>query len=173
MVNYRCRPKADIKQERQLDSDRVNRWLTLGANVAVLAGIIFLGFELRQNTIASQIEAGNSLENGLRELELFVAGSSEFAEILEKGRDGDDITSTEQLRLFVFYRSVFRQWQNAYFQYRSGALDADVWRGQKYGYANTLNDDIGLRNHWQSNRTMYTAEFDELLESMLTQPNNQ
>jgi len=156
-----------------LDSDSANRWLNLVANVAVLAGIIFLGLELRQNTITLQIEAGNSLETGIRDLELFVAGNSEFAEILKKGRDGDDITATEQLRLLLFYRSVLRQWQNTYFQYRAGVLDADVWRGQRDGYARTLNNDIGLRNHLQSNRTTYTAEFNGLLESMLTQPNNQ
>ena len=32
-----------------MDSDRLNRWLTLGANVGVLIGIVFLAFELQQN----------------------------------------------------------------------------------------------------------------------------
>ncbi len=31
-----------------MDSDRLNRWLTLGANLGVLVGIIFLAVEIRQ-----------------------------------------------------------------------------------------------------------------------------
>ena len=37
-----------------LDADRLNRWLTLVANLAVVAGIFFLAFELRQNSIMQQ-----------------------------------------------------------------------------------------------------------------------
>lgn len=33
-----------------MDSERLNRWLTLVSNFAVIAGIVFLAIELRQNT---------------------------------------------------------------------------------------------------------------------------
>ena len=33
-----------------MDEDKVNKWLTLGANIGVLIGIIFLAVEIRQNT---------------------------------------------------------------------------------------------------------------------------
>ncbi len=39
-----------------MDSEKLNRWLTLGANFGVLVGIIFLAIEIRQNT-ESQEEA--------------------------------------------------------------------------------------------------------------------
>ena len=33
-----------------MDTDKVNRWLNLIANVSVVAGIVFLAVEVRQNT---------------------------------------------------------------------------------------------------------------------------
>ena len=32
-----------------MDTDRLNRWLTLGANIGDLFGIVFLAIEVRQN----------------------------------------------------------------------------------------------------------------------------
>jgi len=37
-----------------MDTDRLNRWLTLVANLAVVAGIIFLAIEIRQNTLSNE-----------------------------------------------------------------------------------------------------------------------
>ncbi len=71
-----------------MDSDRLNRWMTLGANIGVLAGIIFLAFELQQNTVATQLEAASNFQDSFSEIELFIAGSPEFAELLRKGRVG-------------------------------------------------------------------------------------
>ena len=41
-----------------MDSDRLQTWLTLGANIAVLVGIVFLAVEIRQNSehLALQLE---------------------------------------------------------------------------------------------------------------------
>ncbi len=51
-----------------MDSDRVNRWLTLVANFGVLIGLLLLVFEIRQNTDMmnaqmAQARADNRLEN--------------------------------------------------------------------------------------------------------------
>ena len=51
-----------------MDSDRVNRWLTLVANFGVLIGLLLLVFEIRQNTDMmkaqmAQARVDNRLEN--------------------------------------------------------------------------------------------------------------
>ena len=40
-----------------MDADRLNRWLTLIANLGVVAGLVFLAVELNQNTKATIAEA--------------------------------------------------------------------------------------------------------------------
>ena len=41
--------------------DRLNHWLTLGANIGVLAGIIFLALEIQQNTAATHSSTVQSI----------------------------------------------------------------------------------------------------------------
>ena len=41
-----------------MDGDKLNRWVTLLANLGVIAGIVFLGIEIRQNNALLEAEAG-------------------------------------------------------------------------------------------------------------------
>jgi len=50
--------------------DQINRWMMLAANVGVLLGILFLVFELRQNTIASHAEAASNYQDSFSEIEV-------------------------------------------------------------------------------------------------------
>jgi hypothetical protein len=94
--------------------DSTNRWLTLVANIGVLAGLIFLANELQQNTVATRLEAASNFNASFSEIELFIAGNPEFAELLTRGRIGEEITGADQLRLMVFYNQVLRQYNPAF-----------------------------------------------------------
>jgi hypothetical protein len=149
-----------------MDSEKLNRWMTLGANIGVLAGIIFLAFEMRQNTVATQLEAASNFQSSFSEIELLIASNPEFAELLRKGREGEDASATEQLRLSVFYNNVLRQWQFNHFQSLSDALSAEMWEANRAFMANTIGEDRGLFRHWQRNRSHFNPEFNEVIESI-------
>ncbi len=85
-----------------MNLDSTNRWLTLAANIGVMAGIIFLAFELQQNTVATQLQAASNFQSSFSEIEFLIAGNPEFAELLTKGREGQDTSAADQLRLSVF-----------------------------------------------------------------------
>ena len=153
-----------------MDLDRVNRWLTLAANAGVMAGIVFLAFELRQNTVATQLEAASNFQDSFSELDLFIVGNPEFAELLRKGREGEEISPTEELRLWVFYGNVLRQWQFNYFQYKAGALDENIWKGNHVRLVQIIDDDRGLLEHWEMNKSQFDQAFNEMVESMLINP---
>ena len=48
-----------------MDENKVNKWLTLGANFGVLIGIFFLAVELRQNNDIARAQARHSLPKSL------------------------------------------------------------------------------------------------------------
>ena len=76
-----------------MDSDRLNRWLTLGANVGVLVGIILLIVELDQSRDMMRSQIRNEMSTEIVGLLNDVAYSSEFASILRRGVDGEDLDS--------------------------------------------------------------------------------
>ena len=149
-----------------MNLDSTNRWLTLAANVGVLAGIVFLAYELQQNTVATQLEAASNFNASFSEIELFIAGSPEFAELLTRGREGEEITGADQLRLMVFYNQVLRQWQFTHFQYLAEAMDEDNWQAQRAFMAEIIRGDIGLLNHWRTFRQQYSPAFNSELEAI-------
>ena len=149
-----------------MNLDSTNRWLTLVANIGVLAGIIFLAYELQQNTVATQLEAASNFNASFSEIELFIAGNPEFAELLSRGREGEEITGADQLRLVVFYNQILRQWQFTHFQYTSDAMDEDNWQAQRAFMAEIIRGDLGLLSHWRTFRRQYNSAFNSVLESI-------
>lgn len=60
----------------------LGQMITILANVGVIAGIIFLAIELRQNTTASRLEAASTHLSGSYELDLLLATNKELSELL-------------------------------------------------------------------------------------------
>jgi hypothetical protein len=146
--------------------ERTNHWLALAANVGVLAGIIFLAYELQQNTVATQLEATSNFQESFTEIEMLIAGNPEFAELLLKGVAGENISAVEEFRLAAFYTNVLRQWQFIHFQFLTDAIDEEIWHGERSYLASVIAQDIGLFKHWRSSKGNYSRQFNEMIESI-------
>jgi hypothetical protein len=149
--------------------DSTNRWLTLAANIGVMAGIIFLAFELQQNTVATQLQAASNFQSSHAATEIAIYGNPEFAELLRKGREGEEVSGTDQLRLAVFYGGVIRQWQFHHFQHLSNALSDEIWQANQAFMAKIAREDRGLLNHWRMNTREFIPAFNEMFESMIVE----
>ena len=149
----------------------IGQAIQIVANLGVLAGIVFLAYELRQNTLATQLSAANSFAVIFGEPEMLIIENPEFAAVLRKGREGEELTPTEDLRLTVFYRRVLRGWQIAHYQYLTHALDENLWSGTRDSLARTVAEDEGLRSYWRANTFTFAPAFNELIETMLQEKN--
>ena len=67
-----------------MDTDRLNRWLTLGANVAVLTGIFFLVVEISQNTEMMRAQINQSRSEASMSEAQSMYNSQHLPEILVK-----------------------------------------------------------------------------------------
>ena len=152
-----------------MNLDSINRWLTLAANIGVMAGIIFLAFELQQNTVATQLQAASNFQSSYTEIELSIYGNPEFAELLIKGREGEEVSGVDQLRLAVFYGGVIRQWQFNHFQYLSNALSDEIWQANQVFMTKIVRDDRGLLNHWRMNTREFSPAFNKMFESIIVE----
>jgi hypothetical protein len=140
--------------------------LTLAANIGVLAGVLFLAYELQQNTVATRLEVASNFQSSFTQIELLIAGDAEFAALLTSGREATGVSPADQLRLSAFYTNVLRQWQFVHFQYLVDALDEEIWRGQRAYFVQVLGADSGLRDYWRASRSHYSPRFNQLVQSM-------
>jgi hypothetical protein len=140
--------------------------VTVFANLGVLVGIAFLAYELRQNTVATQLAATNAFENSFSQHELFIADNAEFADILHRADMGESLAELEQFRLTVFFRSAMRAWQAQQFQYLNNALDEDIWAGQIQSLKQTIRSSPATREFWEQNQATFTPEFNEMMQDI-------
>ncbi|MFT6123361.1 MAG: hypothetical protein ACJASG_001893 [Oleiphilaceae bacterium] len=148
--------------------DTVNNWVILVANIGVLAGIVFLAYELKQNTVATQLEAASNLNTSFADIEMLIAGDTDFSGLLIKGRSGAVLTANEEFRLGVFYGNVLRQWQFIHFQFLTDALDEEIWLGQLAYFTMVISSDQGLLEHWRTSRNHFSPRFNILVQSMIS-----
>jgi hypothetical protein len=85
--------------------DNLNKWLTLVANFGVVAGIVLLAIEVRQNQALMQrqfdlqvVDSGQAIANVADQRRLLFAADSEVADIWLKGLEGELHSSTDKLR---------------------------------------------------------------------------
>lgn len=149
-----------------MNRDQLNQWLTLGANVAVLIGLIFLVIEIRQNNeiVRAQTRSGVSaavVEN------IQLGMDPRIVNAYLKQSSGSPLTAEETYLLDSIANATFRLWENTHYQYRAGLFDSEefeadlvVWR--------ELMQQPEFKKHWQARRSTYSAAFraeiDRLIE---------
>ena len=148
-----------------MDSERVNQWLTLGANIGVLVGIGLLIFELQQNREMIRAQTRTQLAQGVSELLTANMNDAAYASILQRGNRGEQLTDLEQYQ-YDRYRNAFIAYnENVVYQYKIGLYDTDEFSHHIARIAGDLDRYPGIRAHWCKNRDSMSKDLVELAEA--------
>ena len=142
-----------------MDSDRIGRWLTLGANLAVFVGIVLLIAELNQNYEIMRAQTRTEISQSLLSLLELTAQNRELAEIVVRANQGDELTPAELYMLNSRNESVFAFWQNVHYQGRHGMYDEEEFSQHIQMMGRVLNESPGLVEYWCDDRINYPKVF--------------
>ena len=132
-----------------MDSDRINKWLSLFANLGVVVGIAILIVEIEQANSLAEADVlqrrSDSIADGLRDYAL----SDYLPEITVKYQDGgaDALTAVEFSRYFAWEAARRNSMAALYTQFRLGYLDRETVENTAQFAADNFLDtwnDIGL-----------------------------
>ena len=127
----------------KITSTKVNDWLTLIANVAVVGGIVFLAVEISQNNELLRSESRQALvANDL----LSLTQGVENADVYVKLVSNEELSAEEQLRLSFIFALDMRNREFEYFQYVNGLLDEETWLA--YRHVILINHSKGRGRVW-------------------------
>lgn len=145
-----------------MTSEWLNRWLTLGANVGVIAGIVFLAYEIRQNSEA--LNAQSRYSHAMVRAEKLAALSSDpvMPQILLKAQGGNALTPQDQFRLRNWYMALFVAWQWEWQEHKLGRIQAPIrtWKNLMEGQSpDAINVYPGLKDFWISVQSDFSDEF--------------
>lgn len=150
-----------------MNSDRLNRWLTLGANVGVIAGIIFLGFELRQNNQLLVEQARYSMLENQKQWAYFVSAANNVSDTVMSPDDHSELSKTDKIRRAELIGTLLFMWQWEYEQSQSnlfGESDVSV-EAYKHGWRN-----YHIAEVWPEIRGWYSDEFVRFMEEKIAGP---
>ena len=91
------------------------------ASLGVIAGIIFLGFELRQNNEMLVVQAEMAVSENQTDTLLAIVLAPELIELMLK--DEQTLTEVERHRLLILGLRAIRVWQGRYGMMERGLLD--------------------------------------------------
>ena len=158
-------PKPRLKTlPMKITSSKVNEWLTLIANIAVVGGIVFLAVEISQNNELLRSESRQALvANDLLSLNQGV----ENADVYVKLVSNEEMSAEEQLRLSFIFALDLRNREFEYFQYVNGLLDEETWLS--YRHVILINHSSGRGRVWwnEIGREIVDVEFAKLVEELL------
>lgn len=100
--------------------------------LGVVISLVYLARQMQQNTVSVRAASFNSMiQNSIRLLEHSFR-DSEFAAFLARAEaDPDGLTPEERLRWDSYMTAVYRHFGNLVYQYRVGALDAQMWEAYR------------------------------------------
>jgi hypothetical protein len=153
-----------------MDHDRLNRWLTLGANVGVLFGIGLLIIELEQNREMTQGQTRTQLAQGVTELLSANMNDSAYADVLFRGNMGEPLTDLEQYQ-YNRHRTAFIEYhENVVYQYQIGLYTDEEFSRQMGVVRSDIDRLPGLAKHWCDSRDRMSSDLIEAIEAQSAVP---
>ncbi len=150
-----------------MDTDRLNRWLTLGANLGVLAGIILLILELDQNREMMRAQTRNEISVGIVDLLSQVATDPQLANLIRRADSGEDLTPDEFVQYNHRSAAMFRYFENVHYQYRLGLYDEAEYSKQKEAWRSFFAAAKTGAANWCDYRKTVSTDFMAEIDSLL------
>jgi len=151
----------------QLDSDRLNRWLTLGANIGVLIGISLLLVELNQNPTLMRGQTRNDVSSELIGIMSQVANNPELADLMYRVENGEQVTPQEMIQYRARQITIIRYFENVFYQYRQGLYDESEYSAQREAWKDAWVQ--ARHDFWCGYRATVSPDFRAEIDSLITE----
>ena len=150
-----------------INSDRINKWLALVANLGILVGIIFVGLEIQQNTRAAKISSLDSTLSQYNHFREHIIRDREVAEIWEHGIAEEKLDGPDSTRFDMLVRELMFTIQAVYLRSREAAITEDVPSTMR-PVIETYMRYPGIHKWWLTNsRGRFTSDFSKYVDDIL------
>jgi hypothetical protein len=139
-------------------SDLGNIGETIGG-IAVLATLVYLALQIRQNTRTMRAAAHHSANQLGVQINLALGTNPEVARVLMQGSAGvPELEPHQQLMFHLMMRANFSGAEAFFIQAREGLLEQDMWESRRRSMQGYLRQP-GVRSWWERNREIFSEDF--------------
>ena len=132
---------------------------TLGA-IAVFVSLLYLATQIRTQNKETRLTAIRELSQTMNEVSSSISSSSEMASIFNRATaDGfEQLDATEGIRYATFLNTMFRTWENAYYQFADGRLDTRLWSSMNMQLTEMASS-RGCQQYWSKRSHFFSEDF--------------
>lgn len=150
-----------------MTAEKLNRWLTLGANLGVVVGLGLLIVEIRQNTLLMEAQMMQSRTDAAMEEQQAVYNSDYIPRMRVKIAAGEALSEEEAFRHETWFRSFNRNMDNQLWQHTHGFLGDNIPGSIGTAVRVIIGGSEVGRAEWERQRPTYTNEYIALVEEVL------
>ena len=143
--------------------------ITILANIGVIAGIVFLAYELRQNTLATELVAAQGFLEASGSTNRLMVENPHLTVLIARDEEGEELSRAERLQLNNGFAELLRAWEINHWQFERGALDEELWRGYSNMVTSILANNKSAEEFWRQRLDNYSPRFNEFVKLELAE----
>ena len=160
-----------------MSSRNLERWALVAEIIGGVAIVVSLGivaFELDQgneqaahNTSALEIASYQDLMANITTLnDMVIANPLQLSAVGKSMNDPESLSVEERTVAYIYYMSVFRHGDMAYFQFERGAIDLPRLESALFIVTERLRVPF-VHEFWESQKQLFVPEYREFIDSTL------
>ena len=134
--------------------------------LAVLTSLVFVGFQIHKNTLATQAASHNAVSDGLNKFNFMFAESAEVTKLWLDGlRDRRALAPPERWRFDSMLRVYLHVCETMYVQADLGAGDREIMAAEENGIRVVFSSP-SVREWWADNPYGFSSRFRDYVEKL-------
>jgi hypothetical protein len=139
----------------------------IGANVAVLASVLFLAVQARLGIRMLKDAAQRNHMDKAQSVSRMLAENPQLAELWARGSKAGlaMLNEAERVQFVNFITCILRIWEELFLQHQRGLIDEETWQANMLIVRDT-KPMRGARDAWAVRRHLFTEAFQQFFESL-------
>ena len=134
----------------------------LGA-FAVVASLIYLAVQVRQQNAESRISSAHVVTTAFREVISSIQDPAIAQLVIKAIDDLEGLTDAEGLQMVALAQSYFRVWEEAHYHQSEGRLDPSMWRAMCVQFGGLMH--FGwFSESWAVRKSAFREEFQNFVD---------
>ena len=131
----------------------------------MIAGLLFLAYELKQNTDMMAAQTRSELSQSIITLLEMERHPDLVSAYLKRGT-GEALSPREAFFLDNMANATLRHWENTYYQYQAGLFDDEEFEADFQIWREAMSDP-SYSEHWRTRRHTYSREFRGVMDRLV------
>ena len=150
----------------EMNTSKFNSWLQIAANLGILAGLVLVGFQMRQNSelLGAELvfmENQRSIDSARA-----LAGQNPSYVFAKHLTDLEDLSFQEQIEIDAFYYVHFENWKSLHYLASIG-LSENEWKNRIDDDAQWLLENPYGKARWDSGQNSMPQDVVDYVNSVL------